>query len=229
MNSLQFRHYRNVLIAVTTGIAFVWYLLAAVKSFRHAIENEGRRQEQYILEQNDEWIKGEIEKLTSGQSSGVYFYSTTNSDSLVNRLSGMPEIRRLTFETTDLTDDGVKIIATLPNLDKLTIHGGATTDAGLTSLSHIPTLRTLHLVNLKLTDQGLATLLALRDLEYLTIYCGENSKSKLSNAAVQNLRQLKQLKKLNVGGGWLPATAIDELKVLLPNCEIVANYADDEW
>ncbi len=32
-----------------------------------------------------------------------------------------------------------------------------------------------------------------------------------------------------MSGGWLSSSAIDQLKIALPSCEIVEDFADDEW
>ncbi len=85
------------------------------------------------------------------------------------------------------------------------------------------------MVNLKLTDYGLRALLSMKNLEALTIYCNQHSKTKLTDSAIKSLRQLKTLKKLNVGGGWLSLSSVSELKSSLPGCIITQHYADDEW
>lgn len=204
-------------------------MFAAIAAARRAAEREQRRQEQYVQKLNGEWIQKEIERLASGQSDFVYFYSTGNTDALVKQLASMPEVHGLTFETTDLSDVGVTFIATLPNIEKLTIHGGTVGNSGLNTLRNLEKLKTLHMVNLELTDDGLATLLSMKNLETLTLYSNQRSKTKLTDAAIHHLRELKTVKKLNVGGGWLSFHALTELKSSLPDCTITQNYADDEW
>jgi hypothetical protein len=223
-------HSRNRRVLVLSAAAiFVVYVFGAGQAARLVSQNGKRSQQQYTDKLSDEWIKSQIEALASGQTSHVFFYGTSKSDSLVSRLAGMSEVKRLTFENTDLTNSGLNDVAMLPNLEKLTILGGATGDAGLESLSHNRSLRTLHLVHLELTDDGLAALQSLSELEYLTIYRDHRSNNKLTNLAVQHLRGLRNLKRLNIGGGWLSTTAVDELKSYLPNCEVIDKYADDEW
>ena len=219
----------RILLAVAAGIAFVWFLFAATDAARVAAEKESRRQARYVYKLQEEWMASKIQSLTTGQSSGVFFYSTSNSDVWVSKLAGMAEIKWLTFWMTDLTDGGVNIIAKLPNIEKLTIHGGTTSDVGLGSLGQNKSLRTLHLVNLDLTDSGLTALSADSELENLTVYSSKLPTIRLSDLAVHHLRKLKHLRKLNVGGGWLSSSAVEELKSSLPDCEIVENYADDEW
>ena len=219
----------RILIVSTVGVLIALFLFAAVRAARRASQDLQRHQEQYANELEQKWIDGEVNRLASGQSSHVHFYATSNSDLLVNRLAGMPEIRSLTFWTTDLSDNGLSIIAKLPRLEKLTVNGGNVGDSGLALLSQNQTLRMLHLVNLNLSNDGLVVLQSIQKLDYLTVYCGQRSECKLTDIAGHRLNNLKQLKKLNVGGGWLSSSAITELKIALPNCEIVEKFADDEW
>lgn len=217
------------LLACCGLIAFLWFMFGAVAAARRALEREQLRQQQYVQKLNGEWIQKEIERLTSGKSDFVFFYSTGNTDALVQQLSTMPEVRGLTFETTDLSDVGVTFIATLPNIEKLTILGGTVGDTGLNTLRSLENLKTLHMVNLELTDDGLVTLLSMKNLEFLTIYSDNRSKTKLTDSAIKYLRELKALKKLNVGGGWLSLDSVNDLKRSLPDCIITQNFADDEW
>lgn len=69
----------------------------------------------------------------------------------------MPQVHGLTFETTDLSDVGVTFIATLPNIEKLTIHGGTVGNSGLSTMRNLQRLKTLHMVNLELTDDGIGS------------------------------------------------------------------------
>ena len=214
------------LIASATGVALFCFFNAAFQATRRASERASIRQELYVNQLTEEWIQGEIKSLTSGQRSWTYFYSTRNTDVLVKRLAGMPEVQSLSFETTDLTDTGVESIASLPNLEKLTVLDGAVGDNGLKRLSQVDSLKTLHLINLDLTDDGLAALQSLTNLETLTVYCYNSSKTKLTDAAIRHLMELRQLKKLNVGRGWLSLKARSELRTVLKDCIIVE---DEEW
>ncbi len=214
------------MIASAAGIALFCFFYAAFQAAQRASERASIRQELYVNQLTEKWIQGEIESLTSGQRSWIYFYSTRNTDVLVKRLAGMPEVRTLTFETTDLTDTGVESIASLPNLEKLTILGGAVGDNGLKRLTQVDSLKTLHLINLDLTDDGLAALPSLTNLEALTVYYYNSSNTKLTDAAIRHLMELRQLKKLNVGRGWLSLKARQDLKTLLKDCIIVEN---EEW
>lgn len=229
MTNVHSRPKTRILIAATVGVLIVSYLFAAVRAARQASENLVRHNEEYVYELERKWIDGEITRLSSGQTSHVHFYATSNSDLLVNRLAGMAEVRSLTFWEADLSDNGLSIIASLPHLEKLTINGGSVSDSGLEFLRQNQILRKLHFVNLSLSNDGLNVLQSIPNLDYVTVYCGRHSLCKLTDAAGPLLSNLKRVTKMNVGGGWISRSAIATLKTSLPNCEIVEDFADDEW
>ena len=229
MTNVQGRPKTRILLAATVGVLIVSFLFAAVRTARRASRNLERHNEEYVFELERKWIDGEITKLSSGQTSHVNFYATSNSDLLVNRLAGMAEVRSLTFWETDLSDNGMSIIASLPRLEKLTINGGRISDSGLEFLRHNQILRKLHLVNVNLSNDGLVVLRSIPNLDYATVYCARHAHCKLTDGAAPLLSNLKRLKKMNVGGGWLSSSAIATFKISLPNCEIAEDFADDEW
>lgn len=216
------------LFLVGTSIVFVWFLSAAFKSSRSAWERESIRQEQFANKLSDEWIKGEKYRLTGGQTSQVYFYSTANTDSLVKQLSGMPEIKGLTFDLTDLSDDGVLAIAGLPNIERLTFKGGKPRvgNRGLELLRGQKTLATLRLVNIDVTDDGLAVLQTLPSLMNLTIYRDGFREKLLTDRAVHDLQKLTRLATLNVAGGWLSRSGLEALRTALPKSRV---FEDEDW
>jgi hypothetical protein len=219
----------RILLAATGGFIIVSILFAAVRAARLASKNLERHNAEYVHELELKWIDAEITRLSSGQTSQVHFYATSNTDLFVNRLAGMAEVRSLTFWGTDLSDNGLSIIASLPRLEKLTINGGRATDSGLEFLSQNQILKKLHLVNLNLSNEGLVVLQSIPNLDYVTIYGGHDSRCKLTDAAGPLLSNLVRVKKMNVGGGWISKSVITALKISLPNCEIVEDFADDEW
>jgi hypothetical protein len=229
MTNVHSRPKTRILIAAAVGVLIVSFLFAAVRAARQASENFVRHNEEYVYELQRKWIDGEITRLSSGQTSHVHFYATSNSDLLVNRLAGMAEVRSLTFWETDLSNKGLSIIASLPRLEKLTINGGSVSDSGLESLSQNQILRKLHFINLNLSNEGLIVLQSIPNLDYVTVYSGRHSLCKLTDAAEPLLSSLTGVKKMNVGGGWISRSAIATLKTSLPNCEIVEDFADDEW
>lgn len=222
------RSYRKILIAIGASVVIAWFLTAAYQNYRLGWDRLRIRQEEYASKVADEWIKGEKVRLTNGQTSQVYFYSTANTDSLVNQLSGMPEIKGLTFDLTNLSDDGVRAIAGLPNIERLTFYGGRPRvgNRGLELLSGQKTLATLKLVNIDVTDDGLAVLQTLPKLKNLTIYREGFREKLLTDRAVIELQKLSTLATLNVAGGWLSRSGLQALRTALPNCRV---FEDENW
>ena len=59
----------------------------------------------------------EISELKNLQNVGVY--SSQNADVLLMYVEGMESIERMWIETSPIQDDGIKLLATLPNLKKI--------------------------------------------------------------------------------------------------------------
>ncbi|MBA3482347.1 MAG: hypothetical protein H0T51_11075 [Pirellulales bacterium] len=58
-----------------------------------------------------------INKLVRLQNVGVY--SSQNADALLKYVEGMASIERMWIETSPIQDDGIRLLATLPNLKKI--------------------------------------------------------------------------------------------------------------
>ena len=93
-------------LAVMTGV-LAFYVVRVVEGVRRAAEDSRRVEQRYV----EQWPAEQKKGLASGERSDVHFYSTSNTDVLIRRFAGMPEIKRLTFQLTDLTDEGVKVVA----------------------------------------------------------------------------------------------------------------------
>ena len=59
----------------------------------------------------------QISKLKNLQNMGVY--SSQNADVLLKYVEGMASIERMWIETSPIQDDGIRLLATLPNLKKI--------------------------------------------------------------------------------------------------------------
>lgn len=195
-------------------------LVSAVRYAQRRIDEHFRREERVRLER---WVAEQKQALVSGKISNVYFYSTAGSDDLLTELAGIPEVKSLRFDLTDLTDKGCETIARLPNLTSLTLYGGMPRvgDAGLATLSRNRSLETLELVNVDITDDGLAALQSFPSLQDLTIYRDPFRPKLLTDDAVTELSKLQNLGKLNIGGGWMSKAAVAKLKKALPICYVV--------
>lgn len=212
-----------VFVALGTWTLVAFHNATAVDGI-NATAVDGIHDRQYI----DEWLAEQQTALRAGDQSYVYFYDTRGTGALLQQFARNPAIEDLTFELTDLSDDDVKTIAELPNIERLTLYGGLPRvgDQGLGSLRGLPTLTTLKLINIDVTDRGLAVLQTLPRLRHLTLYRDDFRENLLTDRAVDELRNLTELAKLNILGGWMSSAAIDELRALLPDCDIVV---DGNW
>lgn len=207
-------------LAIGAILALLGCLFAGVRHAHRQMEDRWRRTEQL---REERWLAEQKQALISGTVSNVHFYSTHGTDKLLAQLAGMPEIKSLMFELTDLTDEGVETIAGLPNITSLTLYGGfpRVGDAGLATLSRSRSLETLKLVNVDVTDRGLAALGSFPSLDEATIYRDSFRDKLLTDDAVDELIKLHNLGKINISGGWLSKAAVAKLKESLPNCYVV--------
>jgi hypothetical protein len=53
------------------------------------------------------------------QLRGIIFYDCRNTDNVLEAISGMPTIITVYFEVSDVTEEGIRLLATLPNLKEV--------------------------------------------------------------------------------------------------------------
>jgi hypothetical protein len=211
---------KTTLAAVGVVAAILAGLLGGVPYSLHKADEIFSRDERLRQER---WAAEQKQALRSGKISSVYFYSTIDTDNLLGEFAGMSEIESLMFELTDLTNKGVETIANLPNVATLTLYGGnpRVGDAGLASLIHCRSLKTLRVINIDVTDDGLSELKSYPGLQELTIYRDPFRPKLLTDEAVKQLVTLKNLRTLNISGGWMSKAALADLKASLPSCHVV--------
>jgi hypothetical protein len=204
------------------GLFFVGVVVLLVVGIQQVQRSHRETLRRRVWLRQEQWLADQKHALTSGETSNVHFYSTSDTDWLVSELAGMPEIKNLAFELTDLTDEGCTTLAEMPNLTSLTLYGGRTPvgDAGLATLSRSQSIETLQLVNTSVTNDGLATLKSFSRLREVTIFWEPFRGRLLTDNAVKNLSMLQNLGKLNISGGWMSEEAFAKLKESLPDCYV---------
>jgi hypothetical protein len=209
---------KSVLIAVIAIFGIVWLGTGLYVAKQRRIEAE----ETAIRTRNSVWVSEQKSLLTSGGKSSVYFYSTSQTDEMVAKFAGMREIEKLGFELTDLTRTGFPNVANLPNLRELMLYGGRHPIDSQTfeALRGHASLEKLELINTHVSDHGLELLKTLPKLVELELYRDSFREQFLTDAAIVYLRDLRELRKLTIAGGWMSETTIDELSKELPHCAI---------
>lgn len=95
---------------------------------------------------------------------------TQVTDDGLDVLARMPHLTRLHLENTAVTDDGLQHLAGLEHLAYLNLYGTAVTDAGLQHLAQLPRLKNLYLWQTQVTPEAAAQLEA--SVEGLTVNLG---------------------------------------------------------
>jgi hypothetical protein len=145
---------------------------------------------------------------------GASFKGADANDHAIALASALPGLRTVVLVATpqsQLTDDGLAPLTTLPALELLSIYGNRTTDAALVHVGQMRKLRTL-VLNCDVTDTGLETLSGLTNLEQLDL-----TQSKITDAGIVSVKNFVKLKTLILNGTRLTnesLSTIAELKTL---------------
>jgi hypothetical protein len=211
----------QLLASAIGGVAVVLFLLIASLAFL-ALRRDDERVRQMKERQRQVWIDTQLRELRSGETDTIHFYTTEQTDDLLKVFAGMSEVRRMGFELTDVTADGMKMVAKLPNLRELVLYGGrpSVDNEGLREISGHKQIVTLKLVNTDVTDEGLAVLATLPNLRSVTLYREAFRDRTLTDKGLLSLGTLDQLEELVIDGGWASSAAVEQLQTELPNCKI---------
>lgn len=153
----------------------------------------------------------------------------------------LPRLRELAFRDSNLSDNGVRPLRTMPGLERLEFKScGNLTDlalsnlaqltnlrevrfsdcrhltgAGLRHLSGLPKLDTLALARGQATEEGLRHLQRLARLEKLSL-----ADTDLGDAGLGLLEKLPGLRELNLSGTRVSKEGIERLQKALPQCQV---------
>ena len=138
-------------------------------------------------------------------------------------LAELPNLTQLTVAgSLAFNDDGMAAVAKLTRLQEFrTWHAGPTQE-GVKKLTALKNLKSLYLGQRLTykppacpTDETIAVLVELKSLESIQL-----DETRLSFAALQQLKQLPALKKLTLGGIDMPREDVERLKKELPQVKI---------
>jgi hypothetical protein len=171
------------------------------------------------------WIEEQKEGLLAGKSSEVHFYCTTDTNSLLVVISGMPQVKKLTFQLTDLSSDAMQLLASFSMLEELTIYGKDPIGA-LGELRSCANLTTFRIIGCGVIDTEIRDLPTLSSLQILTMF-----PEGLTENAVQSLEKCQSLRRLIIREGIVNTQQKLKLERSLPNCQITesSDFPDNEW
>jgi internalin A len=127
----------------------------------------------------------------------ILFPARQVTDAGVAHLRGLKHLKKILIDQSRMTDEGLRTLAELPELEHLKLYRHGFSDAGLAHLKRATKLKTLLIGSgtSGVTDAGLASLQGLADLEELDV-----SGSMVTDAGLDRLRGLTKLKDVGVNG-----------------------------
>ena len=118
-------------------------------------------------------------------------------DAALKLLAGLPSLETFTSNGANVTDDGIRSLAMLPNLRTLTFfhHGKNFQGTGLAALAALPNLERFSVCgSLAFADPGLTAVAGLTHLQGVRVW-----HTGVTITGVKALRALKELKSLTIG------------------------------
>lgn len=140
--------------------------------------------------------------LEDPQAAIAKFLNTSSTERRDNDLlrvcnlsSGTESINNMDLNSSPVTDEGIKNLAKLQNLETINFTSTRITEVGFAVTQELPKLRSLNLTNINITPAMLATLGHLENLEDLSL-----ERTTIGDAALATLENLVNLKSLNLTG-----------------------------
>ncbi len=119
--------------------------------------------------------------------------ATPVTDRGLKHLQGLKQLRTLILDDTRITDAGLALLAGLGELEELSLQTTPITDAGIAHLARLKKLRVLSLNFVhQVTDEGIAHLAGLAELQVLSLNC-----TRVTDAGMAHLAGLTKLRELN--------------------------------
>jgi hypothetical protein len=125
----------------------------------------------------------------------LFLDSTRVQGAALANLAGSEELRWVSLGGCPITDDGLKNLPVLPQLELLNLSQTRVTDAGLAHVAKQKSLRHLFVMRTTVTDAGLEHLKGLDQLEEL-----QATDTKVTEAGIRRLQELiPRLTKVTIG------------------------------
>lgn len=168
-------------------------------------------------------FQAKVVKGADGQVVNVTLHPQQTTDATLALVAKLPGLERLILHGCPITDDGLVHLAGLTRLKELNLADCPITDAGLSSLSGLANLEVLNLASSfgdspQIKGHGLAALAALTKLQVLVL--DKNLVDDAGLSALQNLKGLRELyleQTRVLGPGLANLRGLSKLKVLSLN------------
>ena len=134
----------------------------------------------------------------------------------IKELVGLENLQALDLSHTKVTDSGLRELAALEQLRILDLGATVITDAGLKELTAIKGLQKLYFGSTAVSNQGLKHLGGINDLRSLYLY-----NTKITDAGLKELVNLKYLQTLILSSTDVTDFGVSELIRVLPNLRVL--------
>ena len=115
-----------------------------------------------------------------------------------------------------VTDDGLKAVSSLKNLEDLNLTASNITDKGMRYLAPLTKLKTLKLNDTNITGAGLVYLKGMTQIESLSLY-----DSKVTDAGLAGLKEISSLKTLRLDGTSISDAGLTQIVAAAPRLEVI--------
>jgi hypothetical protein len=166
----------------------------------------------------DEFVKSKNAFRPSDNFS-LYIDYSHDIDDLLKQIAGTRGIRKIGVVQSGLTDVGLAHLASMPDLEVLSLTGGGITDKGLNQLRSSTKLETLFICPPAAAAITIPMILSLPHLRKLTLQDPEEGG--WLAARFHQLEQAHLLKELILASDEISSEEIETLRTQLPNCNIV--------
>lgn len=145
-----------------------------------------------------------------------FAYHNDRMNDLLSRLSELPQVQLVSFETALVQDQHLVHLRELPRLRTLYLRRARITDAGLRHIAHLQELRRLGLDKTPISDEGIESVGRLKNLELLCL-----ANTKVTDACIVDLLQLTHLKQLDLSYTQFTPDGVKALHKAMPGTDIL--------
>jgi hypothetical protein len=145
-------------------------------------------------------------------------------DADLARLNGLAHFSILYLNITSVSDAGIANLGDLPKLQKVYLRGTQITDVGVERLTRYEGMRVFHAGETRITDRGVAALVKWPQLEELRLDGDPPQPPGITDAAIDTLVQLKNLRAVYLERTRITREGIQRLHAALPECRIESSH-----
>ena len=150
-------------------------------------------------------------------------YNPQITDEGLKIVQGLNQLEVLGLTNTNITDAGMERIGKLIHLKGLGLKNVGITDIGLKYVKNLSRLQTLRLANTKISDAGLENLKELTSLQFLDL-----ESTRITDAGLAQLKGLHALQEIRLGNTKVGGDGVKNLQKALPKLKIEL-YPVMEW